>query len=138
MVTTYDEIWTRFLGIKGRMSNDLIPTTNDDIYIEIHTAVENYNTEINDYENNLNYEDATECINVKLDSNRLKLLALLIKENICQSQLEIFQEIYQFDIKETKSKSYRDQVSARQATINKTRKEIETILKNIESNDFNG
>jgi hypothetical protein len=137
MVTTYDDIWQRFLGIKG-ISNDLIPTEENDIYIEIHNAVDNYNTETSDYEIELTYNDSTETLNIKLDNNRLKLLALFIKENIYRGQLEYFEQVYQYDLKEVKSKFYSNQITARESTISTVRKEIDTIISNIENHDFNG
>jgi hypothetical protein len=136
MVTTYDDIWQCFLDIKG-ISKDLIPSNQEDIYIEIHNAVRNYNIKTSEYETKLTYDDATETVNTKLDDNRLKLMALLIKENIYQGHLEYFEEVYQYDLKEVKSKFYQNQVTARESTISNIRQEINSIISDIEDHDFN-
>jgi hypothetical protein len=76
-------------------------------------------------------------LNKFLDDNRLQLLALFIKQNILQSKLEYFEQLYQYDLKEVKSKFYKDQVTTRQSTIAKVEKEIRELLSYMDSHDLN-
>jgi len=136
MVTDYDSIWETFLDISG-IDNELLPSDENGIYIEIHNAVRKYNIKTDDSEEKLTYIDSTETISRLLDDNRLELLALFIKQNILESKFEYFEQIYQYDLKEVKSKFYKDQVSARQSTISKVEKDISEILSYMDSHDLN-
>jgi hypothetical protein len=135
-VTDYDTIWETFRDISG-LDDDLLPSDEQGIYIEIHNAVRKYNIKTDDSEEKLTYSDTTETLSKSLDDNRLQLLALFIKLNILQSKLEYFEQLYQYDLKEVKSKFYKDQVSARQSTIEKVEKEILEILSYMDDHDFN-
>lgn len=135
-VTDYDTIWETFRDISG-LDEELLPSDEQGIYLEIHNAVRKYNIRTDDSEYKLTYSDATESLNKLLDDNRLQLLALFIKQNILQSKLEYFEQLYQYDLKEVRSKFYKDQVSTRQATIEKVEKEISEILSYMDDHDFN-
>jgi hypothetical protein len=135
-VTDYDTIWATFRDISG-LDDDLLPSDDQGIYLEIHNAVRKYNIKTDDSEYKLTYSDATESLNKSLDDNRLQLLALFIKQNILQSKLEYFEQLYQYDLKEVKSKFYKDQVTARETNIHKVEKEIQEILSYMDDHDFN-
>ena len=135
-VTDYDTIWETFRDISG-LDEELLPSDEQGIYLEIHNAVRKYNIRTDESEDKLTYSDATESLNKSLDDNRLQLLALFIKQNILQSKLEYFEQLYQYDLKEVRSKFYKDQVSTRQSTIEKVEKEISEILSYMDDHDFN-
>lgn len=135
-VTDYDTIWETFRDISG-LDDELLPSDEQGIYLEIHNAVRKYNIKTDDSEEKLTYSDSTESLNKFLDDNRLQLLALFIKQNILQSKLEYFEQLYQYDLKEVRSKFYREQVSARQSTIEKVEKEISEILSYMDDHDLN-
>jgi hypothetical protein len=135
-VTDYDTVWETFLDISG-LDDELLPSDDQGIYLEIHNAVRKYNIKTDDNEEKLTYFDETEILSKFLDDNRLQLLALFIKQNILQSKLEYFEQLYQYDLKEVKSKFYKDQVSARQSTIEKVEKEISEILSYMDTHDLN-
>lgn len=135
-VTDYDTIWETFRDISG-LDDELLPSDEQGIYLEIHNAVRKYNIKTDDSEEKLTYSDSTESLNRFLDDNRLQLLALFIKQNILQSKLEYFEQLYQYDLKEVRSKFYREQVSARQSTIEKVEKEISEILSYMDDHDLN-
>ncbi|NRU52560.1 hypothetical protein [Clostridium beijerinckii] len=135
-VTDYDTIWETFRDISG-LDDELLPSDEQGIYLEIHNAVRKYNIKTDDSEEKLTYSDETETLNKFLDDNRLQLLALFIKQNILQSKLEYFEQLHQYDLKEVKSKFYREQVSARQSTIEKVDKEIKELLSYMDDHDLN-
>lgn len=135
-VTDYDTIWETFRDISG-LDDELLPSDEQGIYLEIHNAVRKYNIKTDDSEEKLAYSDETETLNKLLDDNRLQLLALFIKQNILQSKLEYFEQLYQYDLKEVKSKFYREQVSARQSTIEKVDREIKELLSYMDDHDLN-
>ncbi|MBY6838836.1 hypothetical protein [Clostridium botulinum] len=135
-MTNYDDIWSCLLDIIG-VSKDLLPSDEEDIYREIHNGVRNYNIKTSDYEKKLITDDSTESLNCKIDDYRLKLIALLIKQNILQNELEYFQAVYQYDIKEIRSKFYKDQISGRNETIREVKHEISEILSYMSDYDFN-
>lgn len=134
--TSYDTIWETFRDISG-LDEELLPSDEKGIYIEIHNAVRKYNIKTDDSEKKLFYIDEVETINRLLDDSRLQLLALFIKQNILESKLEFFEQIYQYDLKEVKSKFYKDQMSTRQTTIAKVEKEILEILSYMDTHDIN-
>lgn len=134
--TTYDDIWSCFRDISG-LALDTIPNTDDDIRREIRNGIRSYNIKTDDSESKLTFDDMIETINQRLDDNRLKLLALIIKENLLTTQLELFEQIYQYDIKEVKSKFYKDQVTSRESNIAKVNKEILELLGYMDSKDLN-
>lgn len=136
MVTNYDTIWETFRDISG-LDDELLPFDEQGIYIEIHNAVRKYNIKTDDSEEKLTYEDSTETISRFLDDNRLELLALFIKQNILESKLEFFEQVYQYDLKEIKSKFFKDQVSTRQSTIAKVENEISERLSYMDTHDLN-
>lgn len=136
MFTSYDTIWETFRDISG-LDDKLLPSDDQGIYIEIHNAVRKYNIKTDDSEEKLTYVDSTETISRLLDDNRLELLALFIKQNILESKFEYFEQIYQYDIKEVRSKFYKDQVSARQSTIEKVEKDILERLSYMDTHDLN-
>ena len=133
--TTYDDIWSCFLDNIGKYSGNL-PKENSEIYRLIHNAVRDYNIKTDEDENKLTFVDDIEIVNQELDDNRLKLLALLLKKNVLQNDLEYFQEVYQYDLKEVKSKFYKNQVDGRTDTINKVEREILEILSYMDDRDF--
>ena len=135
-VTDYDTIWETFRDISG-LDDELLPSDSQGIYIEIHNAVRKYNIKTDDSEEKLTYVDSTETISRLLDDNRLELLALFIKQNILESKLEYFEQIYQYDLKEVKSKFFKDQVSTRQSTIEKVEKDILERLSYMDTHDLN-
>lgn len=135
-LTTYDDIWSCFRDISG-LALDTIPNTDDDIRREIRNGIRSYNIKTDDSESKLTFDDMIETINQRLDDNRLKLLALIIKENLLTTQLELFEQIYQYDIKEVKSKFYKDQVTSRESNIAKVNKEILELLGYMDSKDLN-
>jgi uncharacterized membrane protein len=135
-VTNYDTIWETFRDISG-LDDELLPSDDQGIYIEIHNAVRKYNIKTDNSEEKLTYSDTTETLSKYLDDNRLQLLALFIKQNILESKLEYFEQIYQYDLKEVKSKFFKDQVTTRQSTIEKVEKEILEILSYMDDHDLN-
>lgn len=135
-LTTYDDIWKKLLDIIGT-SRELLPTDEEDIYAEIHNAVDDYNIDADEDENNVSYDDVTETLSRTLNINGIKLIALYIKKNILQSELEYFEQVYQYDLKEVKSKFFRDQVSSRTESINKVESEIDKIWCYGRDRDFN-
>lgn len=135
-LTTYDDIWSCFNDISG-LASDTIPNTDDDIKREIRNGIRSYNIKTDDSESKLTFDDITETVNQRLDDNRLKLLALIIKENLLTTQLELFEQIYQYDIKEVKSKFYKDQVTSRESNIAKVNKEILELLGYMDTKDLN-
>lgn len=135
-LTTYDDIWSCFRDISG-LALDTIPNTDDDIRREIRNGIRSYNIKTDDSESKLTFDNMIETINQRLDDNRLKLLALIIKENLLTTQLELFEQIYQYDIKEVKSKFYKDQVTSRESNIAKVNKEILELLSYMDSKDLN-
>jgi hypothetical protein len=135
-VTDYDTIWETFRDISG-LDDELLPSDEQGIYLEIHNAVRKYNIKTDDSEEKLTYSDSTESLNRFLDDNRLQLLALFIKQNILQSKLEYFEQLYQYDLKEVRSKFYKDQVTTRENTISKVEKEIKEILSYMDDHDLN-
>jgi len=135
-VTDYDTIWETFRDISG-LDDELLPSDSQGIYIEIHNAVRKYNIKTDDREEKLTYIDSAETISRLLDDNRLELLALFIKQNILESKLEYFEQIYQYDLKEVKSKFFKDQVSTRQSTIEKVEKDILERLSYMDTHDLN-
>jgi predicted transcriptional regulator len=136
MVTSYDDIWSCFLDNCG-LDLKTLPNTTSEIHREIRNGVRNYNIKTDECEIKLEYDDNLEELNRSLDDNRLKLLALIIKETICKNELQFFESIYQFDMKEVNTKFYREQVSARQSTISDTKREIIELLTNMDSRDIN-
>ena len=135
-LTTYDDIWKKLLDIIGT-SRELLPSNEEDIYSEIHNAVDDYNIDADGVENNVSYDDSTETLSKTLDINSIKLIALYIKKNILQSELEYFEQVYQYDLKEVKSKFFKDQVSSRTEAINKVENEIDKIWCYGRDRDFN-
>ena len=67
----------------------------------------------------------------------VELVDYIIKENLLTTQLELFEQIYQYDIKEVKSKFYKDQVTSRESNIAKVNKEILELLSYMDSKDLN-
>lgn len=135
-LTTYDDIWSCFRDISG-LALDTIPNTDDDIRREIRNGIRSYNIKTDDSESKLTFDDMIETVSQRLDDNRLKLLALIIKENLLTTQLELFEQIYQYDIKEVKSKFYKDQVTSRESNIAKVNKEILELLGYMDTKDLN-
>lgn len=136
MMTSYDDIWSCFLDNCG-LDLKTLPNTASEIHREIRNGVRNYNIKTDECEIKLEYNDNLEELNRSLDDNRLKLLALIIKETICKNELQFFENIYQFDMKEVKSKFYKDQVSARRSTISDIKREIIELLTNMDTRDIN-
>ena len=128
----YDTLWSYMITNLGKNVAN-IPNDEKEMKMIINNAVDSYNIESNDTENNLVCDDATEIIDLQTDDNKYynikkKILALFIKLNILQNDLEYFQEVYQYDLKEVKSKFYKNQVEARETTLAKVNSQIEQLF----------
>ena len=128
----YDTLWSYMITNLGKNVAN-IPNDEKEIKMIINNAVDSYNIESNDTENNLVCDDETEIIDLQTDDNKYynikkKILALFIKLNILQNDLEYFQEVYQYDLKEVKSKFYKNQVEARETTLAKVNSQIEQLF----------
>ena len=69
--------------------------------------------------------------------NQHQIITEYIKKNILQSELEYFEQVYQYDLKEVKSKFFREQVSSRTESIKKVESEIDKIWCYGRDRDFN-
>ena len=128
----YDTLWSYMITNLGKNVAN-IPNDEKEMKMIINNAVDSYNIESNDTENNLVCDDETEIIDLQTDDNKYynikkKILALFIKLNILQNDLEYFQEVYQYDLKEVKSKFYKNQVEARETTLAKVNSQIEQLF----------
>lgn len=128
----YDTLWSYMITNLGKNVAN-IPNDEKEMKMIINNAVDSYNIESNDTENNLVCDDETEIIDLQTDDNKYynikkKILALFIKLNILQNDLEYFQEVYQYDLKEVKSKFYKNQVEARETTLVKVNSQIEQLF----------
>ena len=136
---SYDDLWSYFRDICG-LPIEIIPNREEEMIREIHNSVEDYNNETDDCENKLTFDDDFEEISLSKGDNkysmRKKLLALYIKRNVLKCQFDYFQSVMQYDLKEVKSKFYKDQVSARLTNISKVEKEIDELLYYLNSGDL--
>lgn len=128
----YDTLWSYMITNLGKNVAN-IPNDEMEMKMIINNAVDSYNIESNDTENNLVCDDETEIIDLQTNDNKYynikkKILALFIKLNILQNDLEYFQEVYQYDLKEVKSKFYKNQVEARETTLVKVNSQIEQLF----------
>ena len=128
----YDTLWSYMITNLGKNVAN-IPNDEMEMKMIINNAVDSYNIESNDTENNLVCDDETEIIDLQTNDNKYynikkKILALFIKLNILQNDLEYFQEVYQYDLKEVKSKFYKNQVEARETTLTKVNNQIEQLF----------
>jgi len=128
----YDTLWSYMLTNLGKNIAN-IPNDEKEMKMIINNAVDSYNIESNDTESNLVCDDNAEIIELQTDDNKCfnikkKILALFIKLNILQNDLEYFQEVYQYDLKEVKSKFYKNQVEARETTLTKVNNQIEQLF----------
>lgn len=128
----YDTLWSYMITNLGKNVAN-IPNDEKEMKMIINNAVDSYNIESNDTENNLVCDDETEIIDLQTNDNKYynikkKILALFIKLNILQNDLEYFQEVYQYDLKEVKSKFYKNQVEARETTLVKVNSQIEQLF----------
>lgn len=135
----YDDLWSYFRDICG-LPIEIIPNKEEEMIREIHNSVEDYNNETDDSENKLTYDDDFEeiTLNKSVDkySIKKKLLALYIKRNVLKCQFDYFQSVMQYDLKEVKSKFYKDQVSARITNIEGVESEIGKLLGYLDSGDL--
>ena len=128
----YDTLWSYMITNLGKNVAN-IPNDEKEMKMIINNAVDSYNIESNDTENNLVCDDEIEIIDLQTNDNKYynikkKILALFIKLNILQNDLEYFQEVYQYDLKEVKSKFYKNQVEARETTLAKVNSQIEQLF----------
>ena len=128
----YDTLWSYMITNLGKNVAN-IPNDEKEMKMIINNAVDSYNIESNHTENNLACDDETEIIDLQTNDNKYynikkKILALFIKLNILQNDLEYFQEVYQYDLKEVKSKFYKNQVEARETTLVKVNSQIEQLF----------
>lgn len=128
----YDTLWSYMITNLGKNVAN-IPNDEKEMKMIINNAVDSYNIESNHTENNLACDDETEIIDLQTNDNKYynikkKILALFIKLNILQNDLEYFQEVYQYDLKEVKSKFYKNQVEARETTLAKVNSQIEQLF----------
>lgn len=128
-MTSYDDIWSCFLDNSGK-DLETLPNNDDEIHKIIHNAIRRYNAMM-DSENKLNFDDSTESIDKSLDDNKLLLLSLYVKLIVYTNDKEYFEQVYQYDIYEVKSKFYKQQDDARQATIDNIKKEIKQYRTNM-------
>lgn len=138
---SYDELWETMITNLGKNIVN-IPNEEKEMKMIINNAVNSYNIESNDTEDNLICDDETEIIDLQTDDEKIynikkKILALFIKLNILQSDLEYFQEVYQYDLKEVKSKFYKNQVEARETTLTKVTNQIEQLFVWLNNGDIN-
>lgn len=143
MITiSYDDLWTFMLVNLGKSIKN-IPSKEEEIYRIIAIAVDTYNTECDGDETPLVCNDFGEMINLQTSNSQIaiikkRILALLIKLIILQGDLEYFQEVYQYDIKEVKSKFYKNQVDSRELTLSQTRKKIKELFSYLDTGDVMG
>lgn len=136
---SYDDLWAFMLTNLGKSIKN-IPSDEEEIYRIIAGAIDSYNTECNDDEEPLIYNEFTETITLQTSDSKVatikkRILALYIKLTILQCDLEFFQEVYQYDIKEVKSKFYKNQVDSRELTLSQTRKKIQELFSYLDTGD---
>lgn len=133
--TTYDDIWECFYDNCGVDYNTL-PSTDEGKYILIKNGCRKYNTVIDPQENKIKCDDFLEEINLELDDNRLMLLAYCIRYNFLENDLIRYEQVWQNFAKDIGQKFYGDQVKGREATLERTKNEIDKLLLNIESYSY--
>lgn len=130
MTISYDNIWKKVLQIIG-VNRDHLPTRDEDIHMEIECAIDNY-IEDSDSNEGITFDSTNEVLDGDFSGDNLstttEIIALYIKRNILQKQLEYFQEVYQFDLKEVNSKFYKNQSDARVANIAKVEDRIRQLF----------
>lgn len=129
--TSYDEIWKVFYNNCG-LDKALLPQTDEGKYMLIESGILNYNTFTDETETELIGDEYMEEVNVKLDNNKIKLLAYCMKYNVLENNLVDYESVWQPLMKDIGQKFYREQISARQDTLARTKKEIDRLLTNIE------
>lgn len=129
--TTYDQIYECFLENCGYDFSEL-PQTDERRYSLINNAVSYYNQKARKYEGriqgDINCDDILECLNVKLNSTELMILANIIALIFSKNKLVEFSSVYGVFAKEMGLKNYQAQVSARQYIIDKYEREVARLI----------
>ncbi len=130
--TSYDEIYICFRRNCG-VDSSTLPKTDEGKYELIHNAVMHYNTKVDSSETQLICNDELEEINVKLDSNRLLLLAYCLKYSVLENELEAFEQVWQPFTKEMGQKFYKDQIKGRENSLDRVNFKILELLTKLDS-----
>lgn len=134
MNTSYDEIFESFLMNCGIDTSEL-PKDQDKIYLIINNAVNHYNNFMEeDY--CIEADNKTETISKKLNGSCLLILAYCIKYTYLENQLIEFEEIWSPFQKEIGFKNYKDQVTSREKTLERTKSRIIELISNIEDRNL--
>ncbi|BAO04898.1 uncharacterized protein CBO05P1_179 [Clostridium botulinum B str. Osaka05] len=134
MNTSYDEIFESFLMNCGTDTSEL-PKDQDKIYLIINNAVNHYNNFMEeDY--CIEADNKTETISKKLNGSCLLILAYCIKYTYLENQLIEFEEIWSPFQKEIGFKNYKDQVTSREKTLERTKSRIIELISNIEDRNL--
>lgn len=131
-VTSYDEIFECFKE-NCRVDDATLPYDDEGKYAMIHNAIRHYNSRVDKTEIKLKYDDMMEQINIQLDDTRLLLLAFCMRYAELENNLIEFQQVWQSFQKEVGQKFYREQISGRENTLDRTEKRIRELLTELDS-----
>lgn len=134
MNTSYDEIFQCFLSNCGIDTSEL-PEDQQMIYAMIKNGIRHYNNIIEE-EYIIVADDTTETINMQLDDTHMLILAYSIRYTYLENQLIGFEEIWHTFQKEIGFKNYKDQITSRQATLERTKNKIIELISNIEDKNI--
>lgn len=137
MNTTYDDIIECFIENCG-IDTSKLPTSNENLYNIIKNAVRHYNTRIDegDIVGELVADDTNEILNAQLDDTRLLLLAYCLKYIYLENQLVGFEELWAPFQQEIGFKNYKDQITGRERTLQRTEQKIYEYLSKIEDKEI--
>ncbi|HCL4447331.1 TPA: hypothetical protein N2D16_002937 [Clostridium botulinum] len=134
MNTSYDEIFESFLLNCGVDTSEL-PKDQYKIYLIINNAVNHYNNFMEeDYY--ITTDNKTEAVSKELNGSCLLILAYCIKYTYLENQLIEFEEIWSPFQKEIGFKNYKDQVTSREKTLERTKNKIIELISNIEDRNL--
>lgn len=136
-VTTFEEIWKCFYN-NCMVDKATLPQTEEGQYILINSGCMYYNTLIDETETKIKCNDLTELINIKLDDNRLILLANCMRYRFLENELISFEQVWQPFSSEVGQKNYKAQIDARNFRLETTKKEIGRLLDSIDNMHYLG
>jgi hypothetical protein len=125
-MTSYDIIWTEFIG--NCETEDInLPNTQEKIYDAIHSAVRKFNSRL---ERAVSYDDLNEIISEDLNDSDLLNLAHMLRWAFLRNQKTFFVTTWQPFQQDIGLKNFKAQVDGLQELINDAEKEIENIIRN--------
>lgn len=131
MSTSYDTIFTKFIGINKTESIN-IPTNESKIYEMITNAVDSAN---NRMRTNYTYDNTEEVVNEVLDIDTILIIAHFIKLNFLENSLTYYVTLMKPFTKEIGLLHYNADVKALESLIANENSRIDEILKNMCEDD---